>query len=70
MPTCRQYVNLTGASTSVFVVGGASHTFALGIPGNAGLIGLAFDTQAATFTPAANPFGVITTNGGRMTMGL
>jgi hypothetical protein len=70
MNTCRQYVNLSASSASVFVVGGATHTITLGIPGNAGLIGLAFDTQAVTFTPAANPFGVITTNGGRLTIGL
>ncbi len=70
MPTCRQYVNLQGSANLFQPVGGSSVTFPLPIPNNVNLLGLVVDLQAATFSPAANPLGVVTSNGGQLTVGL
>jgi hypothetical protein len=49
--------------STFLVVGGATMTFNLNIPSNGLFGGINLTSQAATFTPGANPLGVLTSNG-------
>ena len=61
MPNCFQYVGLDFANA--FVPSGATGTFAFAVPNNAGLAGLRFFCQSATFSAGVNPLGVLASNG-------
>ncbi len=44
-------------------------TFSIAIPNNVALMGLSFYSQGAVFEPAANPFGMMTSNQVILTIG-
>jgi hypothetical protein len=68
-PGCKQYESLD-ADVLFFVAGSATHTFSMNIPNNAALGGTTIFTQAAVLSPGINQLGVISSNGGRMVVGL
>jgi hypothetical protein len=62
MPGCLLQVDPAG---SVFVAGsGGSATWSLGVPNNAGLLGLQFHNQAGAIDPGANAAGFTVSNAG------
>jgi hypothetical protein len=67
-PGCFQHVP---ADATVFLLAGAaSAPYGLSIPNAVAYLGLPIHTQGAVFDPAANPLGLVTTNGLRVTVGL
>jgi len=66
MPGCFQYQSLDGSSIFFPVAGSGSQVF--GIPNNAGLSGVEIKAQSAAFAPGANPLGVVSSNGLRLTI--
>ncbi len=64
---CTQYQ--TADSTAFYLATPPAHNVGIGIPNNAALIGMVVNAQAATFAPGINTLGVITTNGGVITVG-
>lgn len=67
MPGCRLSVNLD--VTSVLVPVASQATASLPVPNNPALIGVQIGAQSAAFHAEANSFGVITSNGVRLTIG-
>jgi hypothetical protein len=61
MPSCFQYVGLDFAN--VFVPAAGTGTFMFSVPNNAGLTGLRFFCQSATFSTGVNALGVLASNG-------
>lgn len=68
MPTCLQYPSL---DVSVFFLAPTDPTaIALPIPGNQALQGVTVFAQTALSGPGINPLGFVTSNGGRILLGL
>ncbi len=68
MPDCSLYATL---DTQVpFPLAGPLTSLPIGIPATPTLAGFQFFSQAATFTPAANTFGFLSSNGVALTLGL
>ena len=71
-PGCQAHVDITGAVSSVISnlgVPGLSMTSQLPIPASTPLLGFQLFAQTVWIDPAANPFGALTSNGVRMTVG-
>ena len=68
MPGCLLSVNLD--VLSLLVAAGGQATSPLTVPNNATLIGAQIGAQSAAFYSEANPFGMITSNGMRLTIGI
>jgi len=68
MPGCDLYATLD--TQLPFPLAGPVTTLPLPIPATPSLAGFTFATQAATFTPAANAFGFLSSNGVSLTVGL
>jgi hypothetical protein len=70
MPTCRGFLDPATAVSMIGVVSGGGATFNLALPNNPGLVGVVAWSQGAAFSPGSNVLGVLTSNGGRITVGL
>ena len=68
MPGCDLYATLD--TQAPFPLAGPLTSLPLGIPATPSLAGSQFFSQVATFTPAANPFGFLSSNGLALTVGL
>jgi len=71
-PGCLAHVDITGAVSSVISnlgVPGLSMTVQLPIPASTPLLGFQLFAQTVWLDPVANPFGILTSNGVRTTVG-
>ena len=68
MPGCFQLVGLD-VMYALFPVAGSA-TYNLVVPNNPALMGATLGSQSAAFYAGANPFGVITSNGVGLTLGV
>ena len=68
MPDCDLYATID--TQLPFPLAGPVTTLPVAIPATPSLAGFTFATQAATFTPAANSFGFLSSNGVALTVGL
>jgi hypothetical protein len=68
-PGCKQWQSID-ADVLFFVAGSPTHTFGLAIPNNVVFAGTVIFTQGAVLSPGINPLGVISSNGGRMSVGV
>lgn len=68
MPGCDLYATID--TQLPFPLAGPVTTLPVAIPATPSLAGFTFATQAATFTPAANSFGFLSSNGVALTVGL
>ncbi|MBI5852802.1 MAG: hypothetical protein HZB39_17460, partial [Planctomycetes bacterium] len=67
MPGCRQYA--LGIQGFGLAVPGPTSPLALAIPNDSGLVGLTLAAQSIAHAPHVNAFGLVTSNGLRLTLG-
>ncbi|HEX5054052.1 MAG TPA: hypothetical protein VFZ65_19895 [Planctomycetota bacterium] len=68
MPGCELYQSLDVLQQ--FATPGSVGSSTFSVPNNNGLIGTTLASQSATLTVGFNPFGFLTSNGARLTLGL